>query len=259
VPLVLLFAALAAVAAPAAAPLSISLQADGTDGLVAVLTGDAEGAPAGEFVGTISVNGSAATLPVRAEAERAGDRLRVPAAVKYAEVPADWADRFRPGAFDYRVRGIVAGRDRVEWSGSLPWNAVGVHGDRELASRFVRLVTLELTRFSLIESEARASVAVRNPFAFPLKLSSARYRLYANGREVGSGETGGLLLHPKQENRLDFPIDIAHGSLLAAAGSALASGGRIEGRLAAELTVRLPGGDIAVPLDLTGDLALLSE
>ena len=241
------------------APLSITVEPDSTDGATAVLSGEAPGNAAGEFSGTFALNGSASTIAIHGPAERDGDRLRLPVKFRYADIPEDWAERFRPGAFAYHVRGSVAGGAPVNWSGSLPWTAIAVRGDREMASRFVRLVAMELTRFSLIESEARASVAVRNPFAFPLKIATANYRLYANGREVGSGETRGLLLHPRQENRLDFPIDVDHGSLLAVAGSALASGGRIAGRLQAELVVKLPAGEIPVPLDLSGDIALLSE
>ena len=123
----------------------------------------------------------------------------------------------------------------------------------------MRLGNLELTRFSLLESEARAVVHVRNPFSFPLKIAGASYRLFADGREVGSGEAPGLILHPAQDNTLEFPIEVAHGDLLAAAGSALASGGEVDGRLAGELSVRLPGGDVPVPLDLSGRINLLSQ
>ena len=241
------------------APLSVTVEPDSTEGATVLLEGNAPAFAGGEFSGTLALNGSPASVAIRGPAERDGERLRIPVSLRYADVPSDWAERFRAEPLEYRVRGTVGGKERVEWSGALPWTAIAVRGDREMTSRFVRLVALELTRFSLIESEARASVAVRNPFAFPLKIASAHYRLFANGREVGSGEARGLLLHPRQENRLDFPIDMDHGSLLAAAGSALASGGRIAGRLRAELVVRLPGGDIPVPLDLAGDLALLSE
>jgi LEA14-like dessication related protein len=133
---------------------------------------------------------------------------------------------------------------------------VSVEGEKETASRFVRLVSLDLTHFSLLESEARAVVSVRNPFSFPLKVAGASYRVFADGSEVGSGQTQGLVLHPRQENPLDFPIEIEHGPMLAAAGSALASGGQIDGRLRGRLTVRLAGGDIEVPLDLSGKFSL---
>ena len=56
---------------------------------------------------------------------------------------------------------------------------------------------------------------------------------------------------------MKLPIDLDHGELLAAAGSALRSGGDVEGRLRGTLVVRLPGGDIPVPLDLLGRFSVL--
>ena len=56
---------------------------------------------------------------------------------------------------------------------------------------------------------------------------------------------------------MSLPIDLDHGELLAAAGSALRAGGEIEGRLRGSLVVRLPGGDIPVPIDLSGRVSLL--
>jgi hypothetical protein len=52
-------------------------------------------------------------------------------------------------------------------------------------------------------------------------------------------------------------IDLDHGRLLAAAGSALRSGGDVEGRLRGALVVRLPAGDFPVPLDLSGRFSVL--
>jgi len=247
------------VAAAAAPPLSLAIRPGPAETLTVVATGDAPGDQAGAFSGTVSLNGSPAEVKVAGQAERVGGRLRVPLTLKYAEIPADWADRFRLGTFDYRLKGILGGREPIDWSGAMPWKDVGVESEKETASQFVRLGSLRITHFSLFESEARASVSVRNPLSFPLKVARVEYRLLANGREVGAGETRGLLLHAAQENTLDFPIDIEHGQLLAAAGSALAGGGEIEARLHGQLLVRLPNGDITVPLDLSGKLDMLAE
>lgn len=245
-------------AAPAG-PFGMAIRPSPGDTFTAVLTGPAPGPLRGDFGGTITVNGSPEAMPASGKTELSEGRLKLFLTLRWADVPADWVSRFRPEGFDYRVLGRVGGREELDWSGSLRWNQVEVDGGRETAAHYLRLGSLALTRFSMLESEARATVAVRNPFSFPLKIAGASYRLYANGREVGAGETRGMLLHGARESRLDFPIDIEHGQLLAAAGSALASGGGIGGKLQGQLTVRLPGGDIAVPLDLSGRLDLLSQ
>jgi LEA14-like dessication related protein len=244
----------------AAAPVGLEVRPGAGDTFAAVVEGPAPGGGAsGAFSGKVALNGSSRELPVSGQAERRGDRLRIPITMRYSDVPADWVDRFRLQDFDYRLRGTVGGSERVEWSGVMRWADVAVEGDRETAERFVRLGSLELTSLSFFQSEAQAEVSVRNPFSFPLRVASARYDLFANGRAVGSGETQGLILHPRQENTLDLPVELEHGALISAAGSALAAGGEIDGRLQGQLQVRLASGDVAVPLDLSGRMSLLSR
>lgn len=221
----------------------------------AVLSGPAAGLSAGAFRGTLSLNGSPQGVSISGVAQHRGKEWRLPVTLRYADVPADWANRFRPGAFDYRLRGSVGGV-ALELAGTKRWDAVEVEGDRTVVSRFLSLSSVEVTDFSFLESEARALVSVRNPFSFPLKVASARYRLQANGREVGAGETRGLLLHASRVSTLSLPVDVDHGELVAAAGRALLSQGNVDARLSGTLTIRMPGGDVSVPLDLSGGLSL---
>jgi len=95
---------------------------------------------------------------------------------------------------------------------------------------------------------------VRNPFSFPLRIAETEYTLSAEGREVGGGSTRGMILHPTQNNVLSLPVEIDHGALLSAAGKALLSGGDVRVELNGKLVVRMKGGDIPVPLHLTGHL-----
>lgn len=250
---VLLFAILAATATPA----QIVVRPGPAETLSATLSGAAPGARGGAFSGTLSVNGSPVGLPVSGRAEPSGNRLRVPVTLRYADVPQDWANRFRPATFDYRLSGRVAGGQEVQWAGTARWDDVGVEGERETVRRFVRLATLEVTDVSLSASTARAVLAVRNPFAFPLTIASTRYRLGAGGRLVGQGQTRGMILRPRQESTLLLPIDVEHSDLVAAAGRAIFSRSDVPARLSGTVTLRLPHGDVAVPIDLTGNLSIL--
>jgi len=247
-------------ATPAAAPMSITLQPTGGETFTAVLTGPAPaGAPHGDFGGTISVNDSPATMPASGRTELAQGRLKLHLILRWADVPSDWVDRFKPEGFGYRVRGRIGGREELDWSGSLRWNEVEVQGGRDIASHYLRLASLTMTRFSLVESEALATLRVRNPFSFPIKLAGAEYALAAGDRDVGRGQFKGTLLRASRESDLSLPVELDHGQLLAAAGGAIASGGEVQGRLVGKLVVRLPGGDIDVPLDLSSRLSLSSE
>ena len=150
----------------------------------------------------------------------------------------------------------MAGEPPVEWRGTKRWESVGLEGEEDTARRFVKLQSLEVVELSFLESEALAVVGVRNPFSFPLKIASTKYRLQANGREVGEGSTRGMLLRPLRVNALSLPIALDHGALVAAAGRAVLSGGHVDARLRGDLTIRLPRGDLAVPIDLAGDLSV---
>lgn len=238
-------------------PVDIDIRPGPTETFAATLVGSAPGVGAGPFAGRISVNGSPAELPVQTRAESSGNgRLRLPLTLRYAEIPQDWANRFRAERFEYRLSGRVGGSSKVEWAGTARWDAVGVEGERETVARFVRLVTVEVTDVSLLSSDARAVLSVRNPFSFPLMIASTRYRLTADGRQLGIGSTRGFLLRPRRENTVLLPLEVEHGALIAAAGGAVLSGEGVPARLDGSLAVRLPGGDVPVPIDLAGRLSV---
>ena len=239
-----------------AQPVQIDIRPGPAETFSATLVGPAQGSRGGSFSGFVSVNGSAAEIPISGRAEGSGERLRLPVTLRYSDIPQDWANRFRPETFDYRLSGRIAGGGPIAWAGTARWDEVGVEGERETARRFLRLETVEVTDISLFESQARAVVAVRNPFAFPLTIASTRYRLTSSGRVIGTGRTRGMTLRPRQESSLSLPIDVDHGELLGAAGQGIFSGGSLSARLSGTLAVRLPRGDVAIPLDLSGRLSL---
>jgi LEA14-like dessication related protein len=237
-------------------PLDLSVRAGGEQTFTAVVRGSGREVAPGDFRGSLSLNGSPAEVPVAGRAERTAAGWSVPLTIRYAEVPADWADRFQPASFQYLLRGRVAGKPPIEWRGTKRWDSVAIEGEDDSVRRFVKLQSLEVVELSLLESEALAIVGVRNPFSFPLKIASTRYRLQANGREVGEGATRGMLLRPLRVNALSLPIALDHGALVGAAGRAVLSGGQVDARLRGDLTIRLPRGDLAVPIDLAGDLSV---
>jgi LEA14-like dessication related protein len=245
-----------ALVASAATPADVRVVPE-LEAITVILSRAEPGAPAGAFSGSLSMNGSSSEVPVTGVGRASGERLEISVKIRYRDVPEDWIRRLRVSDFDYRLRGRMAGGNTVEWSGTRRWNQVDVEKREGVTSGFVKLASIQLTEFSLLESAARADVTVRNPLSFPLKLAGANFRLFANGREVGSGAAGEMILRPGQETTLRLPIDLDHGQLLAAAGSALSSGGDVEGRLRGALVVRLAGGDIPVPLELSGRLSAL--
>ncbi len=253
-PALALFVLVSRLAGPApAAPVAFTLGVEGQTTLRVTLSGPAADLAPGPFRGSIALNDSPSEMPVVGTVTHAGGQWRLPVVVRYADVPADWADRFRPDGFTYRLR--ASGNGSREWTGTRSWKDVEVEGNREALAEFLVLDDVSLTDVSLLSSEARAHLSVRNPFPFELKIAATDYVLFADGREVGSGQTQGLILHAAQKSILSLPIDVDHGALIAAAGGALLSGGDVPVQLKGRLVVRLKGGDVAVPLVLSGNLS----
>ncbi len=244
--------ALALAAAPAGGPLKFAVQLAGEQEARATISGPEAALGAGPFRGSLAINGSSAELPVSGTVTHADGRWRLPVVVRYADVPAAWMDGFRTDTFTYRLRGAVAGGPPREWAGTQPLRDVEVAGGD--ADRFLSLEHVRLTEMSLLSSEAVGDLAILNPLGFDLRIAEARYVLFAEGEPVGDGAARGMILHAGQRNRLSLPIEIDHASLLAAAGQALVAGGDVAVRLKGQLILRLKGGDLVVPLDLSGRL-----
>jgi hypothetical protein len=207
------------------------------------------GAGSGEFRGRVSLNGSPSELPLSGRAESSGGRLRVAATARYTDVPADWLGRFRPGSFDYAVRGEVAGKE-VSWSGTMRWSEVPVAGEG-LASRFLRLGSLELTALSPKRTEGRGVLNVSNPFSFPVRLSAGTFRIRVNGEEIGGGGARERVARGKRTTGVELPFSAEERRFLAAAGDRWAVGAPVRADLSGSLTLRLPSGDVSIPLDFS--------
>jgi LEA14-like dessication related protein len=240
--------------AAAAAPVEITVDPRPGGSFVVSFAGPALPTSGGDFHGSVSLYGSTAEMPLVGRAETRGGLLRLSATLRYADVPADWLNRFRPDAFDYRVRAEIANGERVSWSGTERWSRVRFSGSEESLKSFVKLASLELTALSLTRSEGRAVLAITNPFSFPINLAAASYRLSVNGEEVGAGLTGGRILRPGRMVGLELPFTVQHWRFLAAAGGQWAVGADVEAELEGSLTLRLPTGDLSIPLRLPGSL-----
>jgi len=238
----------------AAVPVEITVDPRPGDSFVVTFAGPALTASAGDFRGSVSLYGSPAEMPLVGRAEKRGGRLRLSATVRYADVPADWLNRFRRDDFDYRLRAEIAGGESVSWSGTERWSRVQSAGTDESLEHFVKLTSLELTALSLTRSEGRAVLAVNNPFSFPITVTATSYRLSVNGEEVGAGGTRGRVLRPRRTVGLELPFTVQQWRFLAAAGGQWAAGGDVGAELEGSFTLRLPTGDLSIALRLPGSL-----
>ena len=176
-----------------------------------------------------------------------------PVTVRYADVPADWADRFRPdGLHVPAARGAAAPR---EWTGTRRWKEVELEGPRDAAAEFLTLDDVALTDVSLLSSEASAQVSV----AQSVRLS-AEDRLdgvHALRRRPGggSGTDAGHDPPRRAEERARAPDRRRPRRAPRRGRRSRGLRRRRRGALQGKLVVRLKGGDVTVPLALSGHLS----
>ena len=246
----LLAALLAPDPAPSSGALRFAIEVAGVTDARVTVTGPESELPAGPFRGFVSINGSTAELPISGVVTHADGKLRMPVTVRYAELPEAWTEGFRTDTFTYRIRS-ASGSPR-EWTGTQSFRDVEVAG--ESSDKFLALQDVHLTDVSLLSSEAVGELMLVNPLGFDVKIAEATYVLLAEGEPVGEGSARGLILRGQRKNTLRLPIAIDHASLLSAAGRAAVAGDAAV-RLKGKLVLRLRGGDVAVPLDLSGRLS----
>jgi LEA14-like dessication related protein len=132
-------------------------------------------------------------------------------------------------------------------------NAIRAAGP--LGHDFAKFSGARFRGMSLTETQGEANVLIFNPLSFPLDVKDLVYEIRAGERRVASGERHGVRLHPGRENALDLPVSAGNADLAAALAGAVASGGRVEGRLVAKISVKV-GKDqsMTVSLDLPGTI-----
>jgi hypothetical protein len=123
--------------------------------------------------------------------------------------------------------------------------------------RFVRVYETHLGHVGLGRATINIDLDILVPLGFDLKFLEARYTMDVNERKVSRGQKEKFLLHGGRWNRLEFPIEIEYRGLLAAAGKAAVSGGRVEGKLTGLARLRLPSGDLDFPFEFPVRIALL--
>jgi LEA14-like dessication related protein len=122
-----------------------------------------------------------------------------------------------------------------------------------------RLDGLRLRDFDLAADRARLELGLfaRNLGGSPIGLNAFAYRLGLNQNRVAEGRVDALATVPADtEERVALPIDLRLSSLGASLLDTLRSRGRLPVRLAADLGVRTPWGDIPLSIEEEGTFDL---
>ncbi len=181
-----------------------------------------------------------------------------------ARIPAELVARLHSAALDFTLEGNLRSSSPSSASSApMPVCAAGVlkvgtgevHASGPLGLDFARFGGARLGGVSLSETTGEATIVLYNPFAFPLDVRDLVYEIRAGDRKVASGERHGIRIHPGRENSIDLPVTAGNADLVAALAGAVASGGRVEGRLVATISVKVGKDQVmTVPLDLPGTI-----
>jgi LEA14-like dessication related protein len=180
--------------------------------------------------------------------------------LELSRTPAELVSRLHSAALDFTLEGNLRSSSSSQ---PMPVCAVGVLkvGTNEIRANgplgldFARFGGARLGGVTLSETQGEATVVLYNPFAFPLDVRDLVYEIRAGDRKVASGERHGIRIHPGRENAIELPVTAANADLAVALAGAVASGGRVEGRLVATITVKVGKDQVmTVPLDLPGTI-----
>jgi len=183
--------------------------------------------------------------------------------VELAKLPPELVSRLNANALDLTLEGNLRSSDSSSGVSPVPVCAAGVlkigtpeiRSSVPLGQEFARFSGARFAGVSLSETLGEATILLYNPLSFPLDVKDLVYEIQADGRRVASGEKHGLRIHPGRENAIALPVTASNAELLGVLAGAVASGGRIDGRLVATATVKV-GKDqgVTVPLNLPGTI-----
>lgn len=222
-------------------------------------------APAGSkilFEGTIEVANTVLPvgMPVTALVQRPKGRHEVVLLtdLDLSKIPAELLENLHAGALDIVFEGNLRSSSS---SPPVPVCAAGVLkvGSDEIRAAgpvgqdYARFAGARFAGISLAETKGEASVVLYNPLSFPLDVKDLAYEIRAGDRTIASGERHGVRLHPGRENTVNLPVTAGNADLVAALAGAALSGGRVEGRLMATISVKVGKDQVmTVPLNLPG-------
>jgi LEA14-like dessication related protein len=178
-----------------------------------------------------------------------------------ADLPGDLLQKGSPTAVPVTLKGTLSGEAgtavTVDAAGSLRPGTPDLVAGRELAETFVRFAGARLSGIGLSETKGEARIAVFNPFRFELALRGIRYELSSGGSEVARGSRQGVLVRPGRENEIVLPLTVSNAAAIAAAGRAVASGGKLSGQLSGQIVLKLGTGDVKLPLAGSGAIEVM--
>ena len=219
-----------------------------------------------KFAGEIAVANTplpiAQSLTAMVQQGPAGNAVVLLVDLDLAKIPQALLARLHPLALDVTINGSLAGDAGapvpVCAAGVLKVGTAEVHSSAPMGASLAGFSGARFTGISFTEVEGRATATLFNPLSFPLDVKDLVYAVWVGDRKLAEGERHGLRLHSGRENAVELPMSAQTADLLSAFGGAVASGGRVAGRLVARVSLRVGKDQIlTVPLDLPGSVQVM--
>jgi Late embryogenesis abundant protein len=219
-----------------------------------------------KFAGEIAVANTplptAPSLTAMVQQGPAGNAVVLLVDLELAKIPQALLARLHPLALDVMVNGSLSGTTGapvpVCAAGVLKIGTADVRSSTPIGASLAGFSGARFTGMSFTEVEGQATVTLFNPLSFPLDVKDLVYAVWAGDRKLAEGERHGVRLHAGRENAVELPISAPNADLLSALGGAVASGGRVVGRLVARVSLRVGKDQIlTVPLDLPGSVQVM--
>ena len=183
--------------------------------------------------------------------------------LELSRVPAELVARLHSAALDFTLEGNLrtsagAAPYPVCAAGVLRVGTSDIRAVSPVGQDFARFSGVRFRGMSLAETQGEASVVIYNPLSFALDVKDLVYEIRAGDRSVASGERRGIRIYPGRETSVDLPVVAGNADLAAALAGAALSGGRVEGRLVATISVKVGKDQVmTVPLNLPGAIQVV--
>ncbi len=214
----------------------------------------------GQFRGNLTFYDAPPGAPLAGTFSQGAAGCELAGSVSWEALSGEAIGKARGDVLTVRVQGerIDGGKARkVDWGAPVPRAAVGLTESMKVTlRRFTKAPEIHLDGLGMKTTTVNADVEVLSPLRFNLKVVEARCEVEANGRAVASGGKEKFLVYGGRANKIQIPIAVNNGAAVAAAGSTLMKGGKVDGKLTGHARLRLPGGDVDFPIEFPVKLSL---
>ena len=216
----------------------------------------------GLFRGQLSIYEVAPGIPVTASTIALNGACRLTVVVPWKSVSETMIRQMRGDLLQLRLSGdLIDGKSKrkVNWAvDATKATLILAEQMKETIKRFAKATDLQIGSVGLSESAVNTNITVQSPLGFDLIVQKITYTLEIHGAVVATGVKESLvILAAGRPTHLQVPVSIQHRALLSATSSVISKKGKVNGKLSGFVRLRLPGGNMDLPMEFPVQLNLI--